>query len=170
VIINNFLRNNGGINPIVAMLGFAVFIGLLHIFTGLIINISNTVTIKNPSAALFELNWVIFLFALLSSFIGVVGFSSILGISFPLLIASTVGLFLLNNGKGISGKILGGFIKLYDIVAFIADMLSYTRLIAVGLTGSIIATVINLLASIAYQGSGPILGVFAVILILLIGG
>ncbi len=169
VIINNFLRNNGGINPIVAMLGFAVFIGLLHIFTGLIINISNTAKIKNMKDAMFELNWVIFLVALLASFIGVLGPNTILGISFPVLIVTTVGLFVMNSGKGIAGKVIGGFIKLYEIVAFLADMLSYTRLIAVGLTGSIIATVINLLASIAYQGSGPILGIFAVAIILVIG-
>jgi V/A-type H+-transporting ATPase subunit I len=40
-------------------------------------------------------------------------------------------------------KFFGGLLSLYDVVGFLSDMLSYSRLLALGLATSIIAGIIN---------------------------
>jgi V/A-type H+-transporting ATPase subunit I len=64
-------------------------------------------------------------------------------------------------------KILGGVLKLYDVVGYFGDVLSYARLLALGLATGAIAMAIN---GVAEMASGiPIVGPIAVVLIL-IGG
>lgn len=48
----------------------------------------------------------------------------------------------------IAGKIIGGISSLYDITGFFGDILSYSRLMALMLAGSVIAQVFNILGAI----------------------
>ncbi|HWQ77816.1 MAG TPA: V-type ATP synthase subunit I [Anaerovoracaceae bacterium] len=57
--------------------------------------------------------------------------------------------------KSIFGKISGGFGAVYGIVNYFADILSYSRLLALGLASGVIAQVINTMGSLA---GGGILG------------
>lgn len=169
LLVNNYLAANGGVSPIVAMLAFAVGVGLLHIFIAYFINVLNLLMQKKVKEALFETGWVVFLISLLAS-VGLVLASptSLLYAVIPLGV-SILMLFGFNSGKSPIMKLAGGFIKMYDLVGFMADMLSYTRLIAVGLTGSIIAVVINLLAGIVASGAGPVLGFLLGLVVLIVG-
>ena len=54
--------------------------------------------------------------------------------------------------KGIFGKITGGLGSLYDITSYLADILSYSRLLALGLATGVIAQVINTMGSLAGGG------------------
>ncbi|HOS58635.1 MAG TPA: V-type ATPase 116kDa subunit family protein, partial [Syntrophorhabdaceae bacterium] len=71
------------------------------------------------------------------------------------------------------GKIAGGVVSLYGIVgsygitAFIGDTLSYCRLLALGLTTSIIAVAFNLMAGIVREV--PYVGMVLFIVVLFIG-
>ncbi len=65
-------------------------------------------------------------------------------------------------------KIGLGIMKLYSLVGYLSDVLSYSRLLALGLATGIIAMVINLIAGIAMH-SIPYLGPIVAILVL-IGG
>lgn len=59
-----------------------------------------------------------------------------------LLIVATAG----RGGKSIVGKIGGGLYELYNILAgYLGDVLSYSRLLALGLSTGVIASVINML-------------------------
>lgn len=167
--VNNFLAANGGISPIVAMLAFAVGIGLLHIFIAYVINVLNLVRQKKIMPALFETGWVVFLISLLASVGLMLANPSLLLYAVIPLVLGVIVLFIFNSGKTPIMKLAGGLIKMYDLVGFMADMLSYTRLIAVGLTGSIIAVVINLLAGIVASGTGPVVGFLLGLLVLVVG-
>ncbi len=65
-------------------------------------------------------------------------------------------------------RILSGIYSLYDIVGIFSDVLSYSRLLALGLATGVIATVINMLSQMV-SSSIPILGVLAGILIFCVG-
>lgn len=57
------------------------------------------------------------------------------------------------KSKSLVGKIFGGIPKLYDITSFASDILSYSRLMALGLATGVIAQVFNLLGT---MGSGVV--------------
>lgn len=69
--------------------------------------------------------------------------------------------------KNILSRLLGGVLSLYSISGYLSDLLSYSRLFALGLSTGVIAMVINTIAQMLWQ-SGPIGMVMAVLL--LIGG
>jgi len=47
-----------------------------------------------------------------------------------------------------AGKITGGILSLYDFVGFMSDVLSYSRLLALGLATSVVASVINTMGTL----------------------
>ena len=63
-------------------------------------------------------------------------------------------------------KVLSGFISLYDITGYVSDLLSYSRLLALGLTTGVMAEVFNLLAELL--GSSAI-GIIPMTLVFLLG-
>lgn len=64
-------------------------------------------------------------------------------------IVSALGLVLTQgrDKKNIFGKVLGGVSSLYDVTGYISDLLSYSRLLALGLTTGVMAQVFNMLAT-----------------------
>jgi len=56
------------------------------------------------------------------------------------------------HSKGIFGKLLSGIGKLYDITAYLSDVLSYSRLMALCMASGVIASVFNILGGL----TGPI--------------
>ena len=68
--------------------------------------------------------------------------------------------------KGIFGRIIGGFGAVYGFVGFASDLISYSRIMALGLTSAIIASVFNILATIALPS--PI-GFVLFIVVILVG-
>ncbi|MDR1821849.1 MAG: V-type ATP synthase subunit I, partial [Oscillospiraceae bacterium] len=77
-----------------------------------------------------------------------------LGISWIPALAG-VAMLILTQGrakKGIVGKLVGGLASLYDITGYFGDILSYSRLMALMLAGSVISLVFNTLA----QQTGPV--------------
>jgi V/A-type H+-transporting ATPase subunit I len=120
-----------------------------------------------------QLLWVLFLLLLVP-----LGYGFILGGEVPASIATFAGkgalvaaaLVVLTGARKNPNpvlKVLGGVLKLYDVVGYFGDVLSYARLLALGLATGAIAMAINGVAQMA--GGIPIVGpVFAVLV--LIGG
>jgi len=81
-----------------------------------------------------------------------------------------VGLMVLTQGrkkKGIVMKFLSGVLSLYGLVGYMADVLSYSRLMALGLGTGIIGFAMNTMAGLA---SGvPYVGIILAIIVLIIG-
>ncbi|HOJ43395.1 MAG TPA: V-type ATPase 116kDa subunit family protein, partial [Syntrophorhabdaceae bacterium] len=100
---------------------------------------------------------------------------SILNTGIFLFIVGATGL-ILTQGREIkskAGRFAGGLISLYGIVgsygitAFIGDTLSYCRLLALGLTTSIVAMAFNLMAGML-KGI-PYIGIILFVIVLIIG-
>ncbi|MBI3925680.1 MAG: hypothetical protein HY319_09080 [Armatimonadetes bacterium] len=92
-----------------------------------------------------------------------------------LFLTGSLGL-VLTQGRDVKhpvGRLLTGVVSLYGIVgsygftAFLGDVLSYCRLLALGLTTGIVANTFNMLADMA--GSAPVVGPLFFIVILLAG-
>ncbi len=73
-----------------------------------------------------------------------------------------------NSLKGFLARIGLGIYALYGFTSFFGDILSYSRLMALGLVGGIIAMVINILAGIA-KDLIPVVGLLVAIIILILG-
>ncbi|MCK5591630.1 MAG: V-type ATP synthase subunit I, partial [Candidatus Pacebacteria bacterium] len=71
------------------------------------------------------------------------------------------------KGKGVIGKVFGGILGLYGSIGFFSDVLSYSRLLALGLATSALAFAVNLIASMV-EGI-PVIGTILVVIIL-VGG
>ena len=83
-----------------------------------------------------------------------------------LALAAAVGIILTNGreSKNPFKRILKGLYALYGISGYLSDVLSYSRLLALGLATGVIGSVINKMASMASGGFlGPV--IFTVIVI-----
>jgi vacuolar-type H+-ATPase subunit I/STV1 len=156
---NSYLQNHGGASAIVGMLGVALLIGIIHLLTGYLLKISNALRLGNTHQALETGALLVFLITL--------GVAVATGI--PAIILLGVGAMLVTKEGGIFKRIFGLFIELYHLISLFSDVLSYTRLIAIGLTGGIIAEVVNLLAHLAFEGTPMGVNYLAFVIILLIG-
>ncbi|MCX8111027.1 MAG: V-type ATP synthase subunit I [Syntrophorhabdaceae bacterium] len=101
--------------------------------------------------------------------------SSIFNTGIALFVAGSLGLIFTQGReiKSIPGRIAGGVVSLYGIIgsygitSFIGDTLSYCRLLALGLTTSIVAMAFNLMAGMLKDI--PYIGFILFILVLAIG-
>ena len=87
--------------------------------------------------------------------------------------ASMIMLNAFRKGKktvmGFIGSFFGGIYSLYGTSAFVSDILSYARLLALGLSGSIIANVFNMLSFMLRDSIGGIAGMIVTVIFLIIG-
>jgi V/A-type H+-transporting ATPase subunit I len=176
-IMPGWLRGAMVMNPLeepMKMLNVVFILGIVQVMAGLIIKaVADVKDGRWLDAVLDQLLWVFFLALLVP-----LGYSFILGGSVPEGVMAISGkgamaagaLVVLTGARKNSNpvmKILGGVLKLYDIVGYFGDVLSYARLLALGLATGAIAMAIN---GVAEMASGiPIVGPVAVVLIL-IGG
>ncbi len=70
------------------------------------------------------------------------------------------------TNKNIIMRIGSGILSLYNITGYFSDILSYSRLFALGLATGIIATMFNMLATMV---NVPYIGIFLTLIILFIG-
>jgi len=145
---------------VMVILAMSLVFGVIQIFFGLGIKAVVLIRMGKPLDAFMDAgSWVITLVSL-----GGLGASTILNIP-TLKTVSIVGAILgaalivftqgrMMESKG--GKIGQGIYELYGITSYIGDLVSYTRLMAIGLSGGSIAAAINMIMKMV---PGPI-GVF----------
>lgn len=127
----------------------SIAFGLVHILVGMGCKFYVCLKQKDYSGAFFDTGlWMLMLigFAVLAA--GMFMSPVLLYIGAGIAIACAVGLVLTQgrNKKGF-GKVIGGLASLYDITSYISDLLSYSRLLALGLTTGVMAQVFNMLAT-----------------------
>lgn len=69
------------------------------------------------------------------------------------------------NNKGL-GKITGGLSSLYSVTSYVSDILSYSRLLALGLATGVIAQVVNTMGSLL---GGGIVGTVVLLVVFVVG-
>jgi V/A-type H+-transporting ATPase subunit I len=166
------------INPLeepMKMLNIAFLLGLFHMLFGMGIRMVSNFRAGSVMDALFgDLLWILFLVVLAP-----LGFSAILGGYVPphllfwskrasLVLALLIFLSGGRGQKGIVKRFFKGLIGFYDVVGYFGDVLSYARLLALGLATSAIALAVNGIAAMV-KGLPFYTGYIAAALILVLG-
>ncbi len=168
------------LNDPMKLLIYSLAFGLVHLFVGL--GIKGYMLIKDGKTLDFFCDvvlWYAFLIGLILMLIPTDIFASIMGskVVFPdalnmlakgLAIVGALGLVLMSGreNKNPALRLALGAYDLYNITGWLSDVLSYSRLLALGLATGVIASVINQMASMAGNG---IVGAIVFILIFIVG-
>lgn len=158
------------------MMSYSILFGIIHMYAGMFMQAINLIRRKQYLDAVFD---VLFVYIMNTGFVllllpyapglSIPGDSSIVQAGKYVFITGVI-LILLTQGrksKNIIGKIFGGIPKLYDIIGFFGDCLSYIRILALGLASAIIGDIVNTL-SFSFGGMFLIKFIFAA-LILVVG-
>ncbi len=145
------------IDPIqqpLTLLIVSVGIGLCTVIVGLCVKFYQDWHSNNKTGAIFDSgSWIIILVGIgVLAAGGATGITTVTNIGIGVMIAGFV-LLICTNGRHNKNpimKVFGGILGVYDITGYVGDVLSYSRLMALGLTTGVIANVVNLL--------GPVFG------------
>ncbi|MEG2074060.1 MAG: V-type ATPase 116kDa subunit family protein, partial [Angelakisella sp.] len=147
----------------ILILSFAF--GIMHVFVGMGLKAYLMVKRGHPWAAFFDVGmWYFVIIGLLLLLAG-----GILGtIGQFMAIGGAVGLVLTQgrDKKNIFMKAASGVLSLYDITGYFSDVLSYSRIMALGLATGVIASVVNTMGTMPGKS---FIGVIAFILVFVFG-
>jgi len=168
------------INDPMKMLVFSMAVGLIHLFAGLGAKLYMYFKARQYKDALYD---VIFWYVLVGGLVVVLlaseKFTSILNINLkiPAVVGrsasiaaavAAIGIVLTAGRESRSWfkRILKGIYGLYNVTGYMSDVLSYSRLLALGLATGVIATVINQMGAMGGSGIG---GAILFIIVFIIG-
>ncbi len=156
-------------NPL-GLFGLSLAFGVVQIVLGMILSMYQKCKFGKPiDAVLDEGLWLLIFIGL-----GVVGIELMLGVTMPIAnlglyiaLAGAV-LILLTKGRNEKGlkKITAGLGELYGVTGYLADVLSYSRLLALGLATAVIAQVMNTMGTLA---GATIPGIILLVVVFVIG-
>ena len=137
-------------------------VGALHLIAGMAVKFYILCKDGQVLSAFFDVGswWVLF------AGIGIVFFQKTAGL---IVIACGILALILTQGraeKTIGKKLFKGIGSLYDIISYASDLLSYSRILALGLVAGVIAQVVNL---ITLMGATGVIGFFVMIIVLAVG-
>lgn len=154
------------------LLVISIIFGGIHLFYALAIKAYLSFREGKPLDAIFDVGfWYMAL-------MGAIGFLAagfvpvpdvVQPISMWVMIIGMVGIVLTGGreNKSVGGKLAGGFYSLYGISGYIGDFVSYSRLMALGLSGGFIAVAMNMIMNMLFD-MGPI-GILPGIIIFIFG-
>jgi V/A-type H+-transporting ATPase subunit I len=145
------------------MLILSLSLGLIHLFIGMGIAFVRLCKQKRFKDAVFDIGfWYVIIVGLL--------FYGILGAKAGLWVAVIGALGIVFTGgrqkPSIIGKFISGLGSLYGITSYLSDVLSYSRLMALGLATGVIASVINTMGTLA---GNTVLGWILFVIVFIIG-
>lgn len=168
------------LNPIydpMPMLIVSIGIGILHILCGLVLKFILALRKKDILGALAEsLSWILILSGLAVYAITIANLfgnsaNQILTYIALGFIGVGVLLIILFNGReksSILGKAMSAFTGLYNSTAYLSDILSYSRILALALSSGVIAMTFNILGGMVFN-SIPVIGVVLGLLVYIVG-
>lgn len=132
------------------LIGSIVF-GVIHIFVGLAIKAYMLIRDGKSLEAVYDvLFWYMALIGgMLFLIFKLINLSAVVAnVSMWVMIAGMAGIVLTGGreAKGVGAKLGGGLYSLYGISSYVGDFVSYSRLMALGLSGGFIASAINMIA------------------------
>ncbi len=168
------------LNQPMTMLVVCFAIGLIHLFAGLGINFYTAMKDKRYVDAISDsILWYLLvggliLFGLTTDMVtGMFSIGKIPAafgsVGKVMAIIGAIGIILMGGreSKNWVKRILKGLYALYNVTGYLSDLLSYSRLLALGLATSVISSVFNKMGSMV--AGTPVVGVIFFILIFLIG-
>lgn len=168
------------VNNPMRMLVFAFALGLAHLFLGLLAQMYTHIKNKRIKDAVYDdVFWMAFVGGCVVSLLSMKMITDMLGLSFTLspeaqkiggavALVGCVGIIFTagRESRGFGKRFLKGLYGVYGITGYLSDVLSYSRLLALGLATGVIAGVFNKIGSMF--GSG-VIGVLLFIVVFLIG-
>lgn len=143
--IENFVLYVPVLDPLadpLKILYLAIIMGVIQLMVGMCIKIYMCFRDGHPLDALFDVGswWLLF---------AGIGLLALKGT--PVILYAGIAALVLTQGresKGFLRKLGGGIASLYNITSWLGDVLSYTRLMALMLATTVIASVVNILGSL----------------------
>ena len=129
----------------------SILFGVVHIFVGLAIKAYMLIRDGKSLEAVYDvLFWYMALIGgMLFLIFKLMNLSAVVAnVSMWVMIAGMAGIVLTGGreAKGVGAKLGGGLYSLYGISSYVGDFVSYSRLMALGLSGGFIASAINMIA------------------------
>lgn len=173
----------GGIIPMTALIDInrdftmvlvlSMALGIFHLFCGLAIKAYIYVRDYKKRYVIYD---VIFWYFLLGGAIVLVSqmFTDFLAsyqqIAWIFFLAGALGIVLTNgrDAKTIGGKLASGLYSLYGLTNYVGDVVSYSRLMALGLAGASIGMAFNMMVGMISAGGG-IFGIFFAAFVFMFG-
>jgi len=164
----------------IGMLIICFSLGFLHILFGLFLKMKVAFSRGDWKTAIYDsLSWVLILIGLVVFGISgvIAGMPAIVGkvgMYMALLGAIVILLFKGRESKSPVGRTAQGLFELYQISGYLSDILSYSRLFALGIATGVIATVFNNLCAMLMTSPNIILKILgtaiAVVLLIILQG
>ncbi len=162
------------------MLVFSFAFGIVHLFTGLFMKLITCIKNKQYKDALYDVVfWYLLVGGAICYLLTFDMFLEMTGLKFKLppmvstvslwaMIIGAVGIVLTGgrSSKNIFKRLAKGAYELYGVTGYLSDILSYSRLLALGLATGVIAQVFNKMGSML--GSG-VLGFILFMIVFIIG-
>ena len=162
------------------MLVLCFAIGIIHLFAGLVINLYTALRQKRYVDAISDsVLWMLLVAGLLlfglttdmvTGMFSLNKISPVAGnIGKIMAVIGAIGIILMDGreSKNWFKRTLKGLYGLYNVTGYLSDLLSYSRLLALGLATSVISSVFNQMGSMV--AGTPVIGVIFFILIFLVG-
>lgn len=166
------------LNQPMRLLVFCLLIGIVHLFSGLGVGLYQALRAKRYRDALFDfIFWYMLVAGLIVLLLSTRMMADMFGLGFTVPKAGAnvavavaavgaVGIILTGGRESRSPvkRILKGLYALYNVTGYLSDILSYSRLLALGLATGVIASVVNKMGSMA--GGGPVGAVMFIVIFL----
>lgn len=158
-------------NDPMTLLGISLALGFFQIMVGLVIAMRENLKAGDKMAAYADQGgWMLFLCGLVLTGLSASGsigiptkLSGFVAIAGAIVLIATQG----RSKERLAGKIFSGVMSLYNITGYLGDILSYSRLLALGLGSAAVGMVINLLCNLV--SGTPGVGIPLAILIFVVG-
>lgn len=152
----------------VTLLILSLAIGFVQIIAGLAAKFVTAIKNGDKAGAFFDAGlWITTLLGIGILAVGIMAIPQLTTVGAVIAIISVIGL-ILTQGRDKKGpmRILSGIASLYDITGYVSDLLSFSRLMALGLTTGAMAAVFNMLGAMA---GGGILGAVIMVVMFVVG-
>lgn len=160
------------INPMeqpMTLLVFSFVFGVIHLFAGMAIKAYMLIRDGNTLDAVFDIGfWYGFIIGIALMLFGnsIIPGSGQIGTWMTIIFAAGLILTQGRAKKGIVSKLISGVLSLYNITSYLSDILSYSRLLALGLATGVVSSVVSILGS---MGGRSFFGVLLFVIAMLIG-
>lgn len=168
-------------NPM-TILTLSLILGIIHIFTGLAAKAYQCIKQKDFKGVIYDVVfWYVLLIACIVKLVSMQMIMDILAggaeplasskggtVAAYIIIIAAVGILLTagRSSKNIGKRLMKGAYALYGITGYLSDVLSYSRLLALGLATGVICSVANMIGTMAGGGVGGAI-LFIIVFILL---
>lgn len=160
------------LNPMkepMTVLVFSCIFGVVHLFVGMGIQAYMLIRDGKPWSALFDVGfWYGFILGIAFWLFGnsvIPGLGQV-GKWMTILFAAGLVLTQGRSKKNVIGKLIGGVLSLYNITSYLSDILSYSRLLALGLASGVISSVLSILGT---MGGDGLVGAIVFIIVMVAG-